>query len=44
VRSPAFRSQAHRQSQAVAASSNAQEDRAFVDAESAFNDNANRGE
>ena len=32
VRSPAFRSEAHRQSTAVAASAHAQEDQAFIDA------------
>jgi Protein of unknown function (DUF3018) len=32
VRSPAFRSQAHRQSLAVAASAHAREDQAFIDA------------
>jgi hypothetical protein len=32
VRSPAFRSQAHRQSAAVAASAHAREDQAFIDA------------
>lgn len=32
VRAPAFRSQAHRQSQAVAASDYAQDDQAFIDA------------
>ena len=32
VRSPAFRSEAHRQSGAVAASAGAQEDQAFIDA------------
>ena len=38
VRAPAFRSEAHRQSLAVAASSHAREDQAFVDAVSAFAD------
>lgn len=37
VRSPAFRLQAHRQSLAVAAGPSAQEDRAFIDAISALN-------
>ena len=32
VRAPAFRRQAHRQSQAVAASAHASEDQAFIDA------------
>jgi Protein of unknown function (DUF3018) len=32
VRSPAFRSEAHRQSVAVAASTHAREDQAFIDA------------
>ncbi len=32
VRSPAFRSEAHRQSAAIAASAHAREDQAFVDA------------
>ena len=32
VRSPAFRSEAHRQSAAIAASAHAQEDQAFIDA------------
>jgi hypothetical protein len=32
VRSPAFRSQAHRQSLAVASSRHAREDQAFIDA------------
>jgi Protein of unknown function (DUF3018) len=38
VRAPAFRSEAHRQSMAVAASSHASEDQAFIDAVSAFAD------
>ena len=38
VRAPAFRSEAHRQSLAVAASSHACEDQAFIDAVSAFTD------
>jgi hypothetical protein len=32
VRSPAFRSEAHRQSTAIAASARAREDQAFIDA------------
>jgi hypothetical protein len=36
VRAAAFRSQAHRQSLAVASSSRAREDQAFIDAVSAF--------
>jgi hypothetical protein len=32
VRSPAFRSEAHRQSAAIAASTHAREDQAFIDA------------
>jgi hypothetical protein len=32
VRSPAFRSEAHRQSAAIAASTHAQDDQAFIDA------------
>lgn len=32
VRAPSFREQAHRQSQAVAASAHAREDQAFIDA------------
>ena len=36
VRAPAFRSEAHRQSLAVAASSRAHEDQAFIDAVSTF--------
>ncbi len=36
VRAPAFRSQAHRQSLAVAASSHAHKDQAFIDAVSAI--------
>lgn len=32
VRAPSFRSEAHRQSQAVAASAHASEDQAFIDA------------
>jgi hypothetical protein len=38
VRAPAFRSAAHRQSRAVAASSRSRDDQAFVDSVSAFND------
>ena len=38
VRAPAFRSEAHRQSLSVAASSHAREDQAFIDAVSAFTD------
>jgi hypothetical protein len=38
VRSPAFRSEAHRQSLAVAASAHAREDQAFIDAVSAIGD------
>lgn len=38
VRAPAFRSEAHRQSLAVAASSHASGDQAFIDAVSAFAD------
>ena len=38
VRAPAFRSEAHRQSLAVATSSNAYDDQAFIDAVSAFAD------
>jgi hypothetical protein len=36
VRAPAFRSEAHRQSLAVAASAHASEDQAFIDAASAI--------
>jgi len=36
VRSPSFRSEAHRQSRAVAASAHAREDQAFIDAVSAI--------
>lgn len=36
VRAPSFRDQAHRQSQAVAASAHAHDDQAFVDAVSAI--------
>jgi len=38
VRAPAFRSQAHRQSLAVAASDHAREDQAFIDAVSEWGD------
>jgi antidote-toxin recognition MazE-like antitoxin len=38
VRAPAFRSEAHRQSLAVAASSHAHKDQAFVDAVSDWSD------
>ncbi|SHI02653.1 Protein of unknown function [Bradyrhizobium erythrophlei] len=38
VRAPAFRSEARRQSLAVAASSRAHEDQAFIDAVSTFTD------
>jgi len=38
VRAPAFRSQAHRQSLAVAASSHAREDQAFIDAATDWGD------
>jgi hypothetical protein len=38
VRAPAFRSEAHRQSLAVAASSGARADQAFIDAVSSFTD------
>ncbi len=38
VRSPSFRSEAHRQSAAVAASAHAQEDQAFIDAVSDWGD------
>ena len=40
VRAPAFRSEAHRQSLAVAASSRAHEDQAFIDAVSTSIDEA----
>jgi hypothetical protein len=40
VRAPAFRSEAHRQSLAVAASSRAHEDQAFIDAVSTSVDEA----
>ena len=38
VRAPSFRSEAHRQSQAVAASAHAIEDQAFIDAVSGWGD------
>ena len=38
VRSPSFRSEAHRQSLAVAASAHAREDQAFIDAVSDWGD------
>jgi hypothetical protein len=38
VRAPAFRSEAHRQSQAVARSARAHEDQAFIDAASDWDD------
>ena len=38
VRAPAFRSEAHRQSLAVAASAHAREDQAFIDAVSDWGD------
>ena len=41
ISAPAFRSEAHRQSLAVAASSGAREDQAFLGAVSTFNDVAN---
>lgn len=44
VQAPTFRREAHRQSQAVAASSQARGDQAFVDAVSVLNDEADRGE
>jgi len=44
VSAPAFRSAAHRQSLAVAASSHGRDDQAFVDAISAFNDDADGDE
>jgi hypothetical protein len=44
VRAAAFRSQAHRQSLAVAASSHAHEDQAFIDAASASPDEADDDE
>jgi hypothetical protein len=44
VSAPAFRSAAHRQSLAVAASSHGRDDQAFVDAISSFNDDADGDE
>jgi hypothetical protein len=44
VRAPAFRSEAHRQSLAVAASSTAREDQAYIDAVSALTFDADRDE
>jgi hypothetical protein len=38
VRSPAFRSEAHRQSAAIAASAHAREDQAFIDAVTGWSD------
>lgn len=38
VRAPSFRDEAHRQSQAVAASEHAREDQAFIDAVSDWDD------
>ena len=38
VRSPAFRSEAHRQSAAIAASAHAREDEAFIDAVADWSD------
>jgi Protein of unknown function (DUF3018) len=38
VRSPAFRSEAHRQSAAIAASAHAREDQGFIDAVSGWGD------
>ncbi|WP_105381727.1 antitoxin MazE family protein [Neorhizobium alkalisoli] len=38
VRAPSFRDQAHRQSEAVAASAHAREDQAFIDAVSGWGD------
>jgi hypothetical protein len=38
VRAPAFRSEAHRQSAAIAASAHAREDQAFIDAVSDWGD------
>jgi hypothetical protein len=38
VRSPAFRSEAHRQSAAIAASAHAREDQAFIDAATDWGD------
>lgn len=44
VRSPAFRSEAHRQSLAVARAAPARDDQAFVDAASALGHEAESGE
>lgn len=44
ARAPAFRSEAHRQSLAVAAGPRAHEDQAFIDAVAAFTDDADRDE
>jgi hypothetical protein len=44
VRSPGFRSEAHRQSLAVAASRSAHEDQAFIDAVSSFTDDVDADE
>jgi hypothetical protein len=44
VRAPAFRSEARRQSLAVAASSRAHDDQAFIDAVSIFTDDVDRHE
>jgi len=43
VRAPAFRSEAHRQSLAVAAGSHAQEDQAFIDAASEWGPDKDKG-
>ncbi|WP_083218726.1 antitoxin MazE family protein [Bradyrhizobium icense] len=44
VRAPAFRSAAHRQSLAVAASSHGRDDQAFIDSVSAFSDDVDGNE
>jgi hypothetical protein len=44
VGAPAFRSAAHRQSLAVAASSHGRDDQAFIDSASAFNDDVDGDE
>ena len=44
VGAPAFRTEAHRQSLAVAASSRAHEDQTFIDAVSTFTDDPDRDE
>jgi Protein of unknown function (DUF3018) len=44
VHAPAFRSAAHRQSLAVAASSHGHDDQAFIDSVSAFNDDVDGDE